>query len=380
MRNVAGKAIIHTVDQGPWGKPKGSGGNGGGWTPNGGKGRGTPPKNFDALLEELKQHFHNLFGEENGNRGIIAALIVFFLLWLASGIYQLQPGQQGVVLHFGKFDRITSSGLRYHLPAPFESVEIVNSESVRNVVLGGDPTNPPHGGSTGTGDDEILMLTGDENIINLSFSVQWKVRDAKDFVFSLPNPEQTVRDVAESAMREVIGRTPIESALTEGKSKVQEEARKLTQDTLDSYHAGIQILQVDLLDAGFPQAVVDAARDVQAARADEDRARNEAEAYTNDILPRARGQAAHIVQDAEAYKQEVVAHAEGEAARFNSVYAQYKLAEDVTRKRIYLETMEKILKDTNKVILDTKTGVVPYLPLPEVKSPQPQDSAPKDSQ
>ncbi len=368
---MSSKTIIHNVDPGPWGKPKGSGGGsgngGGGWTPKGGP-KGSPQGNdMEDLLRDLKQHFNNLFGGHNNNRGLIVAFIVFFLLWLASGIYQLQPGEQSVVLRFGKFDRIATSGLHYHLPTPFESVNVINSEAIRMETLGGD-TMASRNLSLGTGDEGILMLTGDENIINLSFNVQWKVRDAKAFVFNIPDPEQTVRAVTESAMREIIGRTTIESALTEGKSKVQEDTRKLTQDTLDNYKAGIQILQVNLLDASFPQAVVDAARDVQAARADQERARNEAEAYSNDILPRARGQATRIIQEAEAYKQEVVAKAEGDAARFISVYDQYKQAQDVTRKRIYLETMEKILAGTNKIILDSKSGVVPYLPLPEVKN------------
>jgi membrane protease subunit HflK len=368
---VAGKTIIHNADPGPWGKPKGpvGGGNGGGWQPGGGggRGRGTPPGDFDDWLADFKRHMDGFFGGGHGNRGIALGLAVFFFLWLASGVYQLQPGEQGVVLRFGKFNRIASSGLRYHVPAPFENVEIVNSEVIRMETLGGDPSTPPHGGSNGTGDDEILMLTGDENIINLSFNVQWKVSDAQKFLFNTSDPRQTVRAVAESAMREVIGRTPIDSALTEGKSSVQEETRKLTQDTLDHYKAGVQILQVNLLDASFPQAVVDAARDVQAARADQERARNEAEAYTNDILPRARGQATRMVQEAEAYKQQVVANAEGDAARFTSVYLQYKQAQDITRKRIYLETMEKILAGTTKVIIDSKTGTVPYLPLPAVR-------------
>lgn len=363
---MADKGIIHTADQGPWGKPKGGNG-GGGWTP---EGRGRKPQGggFDDLFEELKRIGRDLFSNGGNNRGIWLALAAFAVLWLASGMYQLQPGEQGVVTRFGKFDRIATSGLRYHLPIPFESVDIVNSETVRMETIGGDPNSPPHGGSNGTGDDEILMLTGDENIINLSFNVQWKVNDAQKFVFDLPNPRDTVRAVAESAMREIIGRTTLDAALTEGKSKVQEETRTLTQATLERYMAGVQILQVNLLDASFPQAVVDAARDVQAARADQERARNEAEAYTNDILPRARGQATRMVQEAEAYKQQVVANAEGDAARFISVYTQYRQAEDVTRKRIYLETMEKILSGTNKVIVDSKTGTVPYLPLPEVRA------------
>ncbi len=355
--------IIHNTDQGPWGKPKGSGGSGGGWKPGGYSPKGDGPSDIDELLSDLKHRFNDMFGGEHSNRGIIAALFIFFLLWLASGIYQLQPGEQGVVLRFGKFNRITTSGLRYHLPTPFESVEIVNSEAIRMETLVGDRMSS-RSISSDSGDDEILMLTGDENIINLGFNVQWKVRDPKQFVFSLPNPEQTVRAVAESAMREVIGRTTINSALTEGKLKVQDETRQLAQQTLDSYKSGIDIINVNMLDASFPKEVVDSARDVQAARADQERARNEAEAYRNDILPRARGQAERMVQEAEGYKQEVVAKAEGDAARFISVYNQYKQAEDVTRKRMYLETMEKIMSGTSKIIIDNKTGVLPYLPLP----------------
>lgn len=359
------KTTVHMAEQGPWGRkggsggPTGGGGNGG-WPPTGGRGKGPANNNdLDELLRQIRQQIDRLFGGDNGSKGIILAFSAFVLLWLASGIYQVQPGEQGVVLRFGKFDRIATSGLSYHWPTPFESVDIVNSEAVRMETLG-------QGGAVSrgnTGADEILMLTGDENIINLSFNVQWKVRDVQDFVFNIPNPDQTVRSVAESAMREVIGRTPLEAALTEGKSKLQEDTRTLTQETLDRYKGGIQILQVNLIHASFPDAVVDAARDVQAARADQERMRNEAEAYTNDILPRARGQAERLIQDAEGYKKEVVARAEGDAARFTSVYTQYKQAEDVTRKRMYLETMEKILTGMNKMVMDNKSGAVPYLPL-----------------
>jgi membrane protease subunit HflK len=365
--------IIHAADPGPWGKPKGGsgGGNGGGgWTPGGRGPKGSGGGDLDDLLRDIKRQFHHLFGGDgNNHRGIVAGFALFFLLWLASGIYQLQPGEQGVVLRFGKFDRIASPGLRYHLPTPIESVEVVNVEGKHNETLGGDPNSPPHGGSSGTGDDEILMLTGDENIINVSFSVQWKVSDAQAYAFNIPEPQRdTVRAVTESAMREVIGKTPIEAAMTTGKSKISYETLKLSQQTLDRYKAGIQITDVNLLDASFPRAVVDAARDVQAAQADQESARNSAEGYTNDILPRARGKAERTVQEAEAYKQQVVAQAQGAAARFMSVYQQYKQAEDVTRKRIYLETMEKILDGTNKVILDGRgANLVPYLPLPELK-------------
>lgn len=366
----------HPIDQGPWGKKgggrfSGSGNNSnGGWQPNGGRGKG-PGDDFEKLLQDLKSKLDPIFGDHSGGRGFVLAFIVFALLWLASGIYQVQPGEQGVVMRFGKFSRVTASGLSYHLPTPFESVEIVNTEAVRMETIGDNAAALARNNNNG---DEMLMLTGDENIINLSFNVQWKVRDVQDFVFHIPNPDATVRAVAESAMREVIGRTALEAALTEGKSKLQEDTRKLTQETLDRYKAGVQIIQVNLIHASFPDAVVDAARDVQAARADQERARNEAEAYTNDILPRARGQAERMIQDAEGYKKEVVAKAEGDAARFLSVYGQYRQAEDVTRKRMYLETMEKILPGMSKMVMDSKNGAVPYLPLPSLAPPEKKES------
>ena len=237
----------HSMDQGPWGKPRNNGGND--WKPGGRMPKG--PGDMNELLGDLKNRFNDFFGGKHGNRGIIAALFVFFILWLASGAYQLQPGEQGVVMRFGKFERISTSGLRYHLPTPFESVEIVNTEAIRMETLVGDRSVSARNASAESGDDEILMLTGDENFVSLSFNVQWKVRNAKDFVFNIPNAEQTVRAVAESAMREIIGRTTITSALTEGKLKVQDETRDLTQATLDSYKAGVDIINVNMLDASF---------------------------------------------------------------------------------------------------------------------------------
>ncbi|MEI6730385.1 MAG: FtsH protease activity modulator HflK [Pseudomonadota bacterium] len=367
---MSDKNIIHISEQGPWGKPKNGGG---GRKPNLGGGNGGQ-KDVDDLIEEISRKFKDVFGggngggedkKDGGNKILYFGFLVFFALWIVSGIYQLQPGEQGVVTRFGKFERLATSGLNYRLPYPFEGLDIVNSEEIRMETLGA----ANKGGSKFVlaGDEEMLMLTGDENIINLSFNVQWKVREAKDFVFNIPSPAQTVRSVVESAMRDVIGRTMINAVLTEGKSQVQEETRKLAQETLDNYKAGIEIRNVNLLDASFPGAVVDAARDVQAARADQERARNEAEAYKNDILPRARGQAERMKQEAEGYKQEVVAKAQGDAARFISVYDQYKQAQEVTKKRMYLETMEKILIGADKTIIDNKTGVVPYLPLSEIK-------------
>lgn len=363
------KPILHAVEQGPWGSKKGSGGlggGGGGWKPGNSNGSKGPGNDFEKTLNELRKHFESFFGPDSGNRGIFLAALIFTVLWLASGIFQVQPGEQGVVLRFGKFHHIATSGLNYRIPYPFESYDIINTEGVRKETIGETVTLTSRGAMTS---NEMLMLTGDENIINLSFDVQWKVRDVQDFVFNVANPDPTVRAVAESAMREVIGRTKLEAVLTEGKSQLQEDTRQLTQETLDRYKAGVQILQVNLTHASFPDAVVDSARDVQAARADQERSRNEAQAYTNDILPRARGQAERMIQDAEGYKKEVVAKAEGDAARFLSIYEQYKRAENVTRKRMYLETMEKILAGMNKLVVDSKNGPVPYIPLPSLARP-----------
>ena len=366
---MTGDSIIHLADQGPWGKKNtggpsgGSNGGGGGWPPTG-RGKGPNKGNeFEEWLKQVKQQLDILFGTGSGHRGIVLAFSAFLLLWLASGIYQVQPGEQGVVLRFGKFDRLSSSGLSYHWPAPFETMDIVNSGVVNMETIGTSSTTSNLSRNGSTTPDEMLMLTGDENIVNLAFQVQWKVRDVQDYMFNISNQEKTVLAVSESAMREVIGRTKLEATLTEGKSKVQEDTRTLIQDTLDHYKAGIQVLQVNLINASFPDAVVAAAHDVQAARANQEQARNEAEAYTNDKIPRARGEAERILQDADGYKKEVVARAEGEAARFISVYTQYKQAEDVTRKRMYLETMEKILTGMNKMVLENKSGAVPYLPL-----------------
>jgi len=214
------------------------------------------------------------------------------------------------------------------------------------------------------------MLTGDENIVDIDFSVVWVIKDAGKYEFNIRDPELTVRAVAESAMREVIGKTPIQSALTEGRQDVEIQTKDLVQQALDEYEAGIEIRRLKLQKVDPPQEVIEAFRDVQAARADQERLRNEAEAYENDILPRARGQAEKIIQDAEAYKEQIVAEAEGEAARFTSVYNEYSKSKDVTRKRMYLDTMQQIFSGMNKVVIDKSAsgaGVVPYMPLPELK-------------
>ena len=216
------------------------------------------------------------------------------------------------------------------------------------------------------------MLTGDENIVDINYSVFWVIKDAGKFLFNIQSPIETVKATSETAMREVIAKSEIQSILTEGRSNIEVEVQEITQRILDEYGSGIQITQVQTQKADPPSQVIDAFRDVQAARADKERSKNEAEAYANDVIPRARGDAEKILQEAEAYKKEVVATAEGEASRFLAIYSEYKNAKQVTQERMYLETMEKVLADIDKVIIDKNSGqgVVPYLPLPELKKPR----------
>ncbi len=345
-----------------------------------------PQPDIDEIIRKGQDKIKNLFPSDGGGSAkgyaIIAAICA--LLWLATGVYRVEPDEQGVVMRFGEFHRTTQPGLRYHLPAPFESVFKPKVTRVNRLEVGF--RSPGQSGFLGMNNgqkaasllEESLMLTGDENIVDINFEVQWKVNDAKNYLFNIRSPEETVKQAAESAMREVIGRTQIATALAEGRVQVEAEAMKLLQEILDSYSAGIQIVRMQMLKVDPPAEVIDAFRDVQTARADKERLRNEAEAYRNDIIPRARGQAERMIQEAEAYKQEVVERSKGESSRFLAVYNEYKEAPDVTRKRIYLETMEGIMQGMSKMIItDSKSGsVLPYLPLNELK-PKSRDEGAK---
>ncbi len=352
---------------GPWGKPSGGGSSGGGRGTGGGGYQPPGADQFDELLKKSQQRFNDLFSGDGGNKKMaLVSVMVLLLLWMGSGVYQVQPGEVGVVMRFGKFAGFSEPGLRYHFPTPIESVEVVNVGFIRTEEFSQNLETDAlqSAGETALGRP---MLTGDENIININFTVQWKINDAKQYLFNVSNPELTVRNVSESAIREVIGKNTFTSAFTGGKSQIEEDAKKLIQATLDMYQAGIVIDRVNLRGANPPEQVIDAMRDVQAARADQERSRNEAEAYRNDILPKARGQAERMLQEAEAYKQQVIAAAKGDSARFTSVYNEYRQAPEVTRKRIYLETMERIMGGMNKVILGSGKdvqGVLPYMPIP----------------
>ena len=354
----------------PWGSPPGG---------KNGSGRGgRRPPNIDEVIEKIQKLINNFIpgGKSSGSKPIIFGLILLIVVWAFSGLYRVLPDEQGVVLRFGKFISTTQPGLNYHIPYPVETVLTPKVTKVNRIDIGFRAASDS-GRTSGVGDvsEESLMLTGDENIVNIDFSVFWVIKDAGRFLFKIQSPVETVKDAAETAMREVIAKSKLQSILTEGRSKIEIETQEIAQGLLDEYESGIQITQVQTQKADPPDEVIDAFRDVQAARADMERSKNEAEAYANDVIPRARGEAAKILQEAEAYKKQVVAAAEGEASRFVAIYNEYEKAKRVTQERMYLETMEKVLADIDKVIIDRKAGgVVPYLPLPELSKKKGSDT------
>ncbi len=354
-------------NQSPWGSPPGGGG-------NGGFRRGPTPPDIDELIKKIQNTINRFIGGgKGGAKPVLFGLIILAVVWSLSGLYRVLPDEQGVVLRFGKFVNTTQPGLNYHLPYPIESVLTPKVTKVNRIDIG-FRSERDSGFGTGGGvadvPEESLMLTGDENIVNIDFSVFWVIKDAGKFLFKIQDPEGTVKAAAETAMREVIARSNIQPILTEGRSVIETDTQDIIQKILDEYNSGIQITQVQTQKADPPDQVIDAFRDVQAARADMERSKNEAEAYANDVIPRARGEAAKILQAAEAYKKEVVAKAEGEASRFISIYNEYAKAKEVTQERMFLETMEQVLGDINKIIIDKNSGsgVVPYLPLQELKT------------
>jgi len=354
----------------PWGSPPGG---------KNGSGRGGQrPPNIDEVVEKIQKLINKLIpgGKFGGGKPIIFGLILLIVVWAFSGLYRVLPDEQGVVLRFGKFTSTTQPGLNYHIPYPIETVLTPKVTKVNRIDIGFRSASDS-GRTSGIGDvaEESLMLTGDENIVNIDFSVFWVIKDAGKYLFKIQSPVITVKAAAETAMREVIAKSKLQSILTEGRSKIEIETQEIAQSLLDEYESGIQLTQVQTQKADPPDEVIDAFRDVQAARADMERSKNEAEAYQNDVIPRARGEAAKILQEAEAYKKQVVAAAEGEASRFVAIHNEYVKAKQVTQERMYLETMEKVLADIDKVIIDRKAGgVVPYLPLPELSKKKGTDT------
>jgi membrane protease subunit HflK len=364
---------------GPWGPPPGGGGGGGQnpWgRPPGGGGSGL---DFEDLVRRGQDRMRRAVpGGVGGGRGILLAVAAILALWLASGFYRVQPDEQGVVLRFGQYVRTEQPGLRYHLPAPVEMVFTPKVTRVNRTEIGFRSAGEGRraGGERDVA-DESLMLTGDENIIDIDFTVFWVIKDAGNFLFKIREPEATVKKAAESAMREIIGRTEIQPALTEARQAIETNTRDLLQRMMDDYQSGVEVTQVQLQKVAPPAPVVDAFDDVQRARADRERLRNEAEAYRNDIIPRARGEAERIIQEASAYREQVVSLAKGDAQRFAAIEGAYAQAKEVTVRRLYLETMEQILKGTPKIILDTPAGgALGYLPLNELLRKVPAAPAP----
>ena len=379
----------------PWGSPPGENGRGPGperpqGRPGGPRGprgpwNGGPPPDLDELIARAQGWVRGLLppgvggprrgggggaagGRFSGRRGLALLLAIVVVIWAASGFYRVEPDQQGVVLRFGAYVRSTLPGLNYHLPWPIESVQTPAVTRINRVEIGyrgaGEATDQAQVASATDVSQESLMLTGDENIIDINFAVFWRVSNAEKYLFNTRNPDHAVKQVAESVMREVIGRTPIQPALTSARGQIEESVKTGEQAVLDAYGSGIEITQVQLQKVDPPSEVIESFRDVQRANTDAESARNQADAYRNDIVPRARGDAAAIVAGADAQRQAAVARAGGESQRFLSVLKAYDAAKQVTLQRLYIETMQDVLTHSPTTVIDDKVrGIVPYLPL-----------------
>jgi modulator of FtsH protease HflK len=366
----------------PWSSQNGGGG---GWKGGGGGPWGQGPSGGQSPdLEELLKRSQDRLKQAMPGGGLSGGFLALIILIGAAvvGFYSFTvsvlPDQQGVVLRFGEYNRQLAPGLNFRWPYPVETVYLPPVTRVNRVEIGmrATPTSSMFGGGSEVVRDvpeESLMLTGDENIVDVDFVVFWRIKDAGHFLFNIQNPQSTVKDVAESAMREIVGQNDITPILTRNRRENEDAVRNLMQRTLDTYGAGIQITQVQLQKVDPPSQVIDAFRDVQAARADQERLQNEADAYANRLVPEARGEAQRILQAAEGYKEQTVAEANGRSDRFLKVYDEYAKAPEVTRRRMFLETMERVFGATDKIIIDEKasgSGVVPYLPLNEINRPQ----------
>ena len=359
----------------PW-TNQGGGGGGGPWGA-GGKGPwgsgsqppGSTPPDLEEILRRGQDKLRRVLpGGNLGGKGFALLALAAIALWGFSGFFRVEPDELGVVLRFGQDVREVQPGLNYHLPYPIETVLTPKALRVNKIDIGMRQVEDGRRSATRDVPEESLMLTGDENIVDVDFSVLWKVKPTGvgEYLFNIQNPEGTVKAVAESAMREVVGRSEIQPILTGARQTIETAVQDLMQRTLDHYGAGILVQQVQLQKVDPPAQVIDAFRDVQAARADLERAVNESQTYANRVVPEARGNVAKITQAAEAYKSQTVAEATGQTSRFLKIYEQYKKAPDVTRERMYLETMERVLGGSNKIIMDASPGsqgVVPYLPL-----------------
>ena len=360
---------------GPWGGGGGGGGpwGGGGGGPRGGGGSGPNPPDIEELLRKSQDSVKKFMpGGAGGGKGVVVGLLIAAALWLGVTVpYRIQPGEQGVELLFGEFVKRTGPGLNFWFPNPIGEVIKVNVENTNTINIG---FRGPGSVGRGTGARDVtlesLMLTGDQNIADIDFIVQWRIKNAADYLFNIRDPEATIKVAAESAMREIVGRSTLEEAITKNRGGVEQSTRELLQKILDDYGAGVAIAELKMQKADPPKEVIDAFNDVQRARQDQERSVNEAVAYRNDIVPRAKGEAEKLIAEATAYKERVIKDAQGEAERFNSVYEAYLTNKDVTKRRLYLERMQEILSTADKIILDegkNASSVVPYLPLNELR-------------
>jgi membrane protease subunit HflK len=348
----------------------GSNGNGGGKRPNQG------PPDLEELWRDFNRRLSGMFDKNNGGGGsgggrppaefnpkflgggIGLLLVLILLVWLASGFYIVDASQRGLVLQFGKFKEATESGLRWRLPYPIQSHELVNISGVRTIEVG------YRGSEKNKVLKEALMLTDDENIINIQFAVQYILKDPVEYIFNNRTPDDAVMQVAETAIREIVGKSKMDFVLYEGREQIAVNASKLMQDILDRYQTGILISKVTMQNAQPPEQVQAAFDDAVKAGQDRERQKNEGQAYANDVVPKAQGTAARLLQEADGYKQRLIATAEGDASRFKQINTEYAKAPEVTRSRMYLETMQQIYANTSKVMVDTKgQGNLLYLPL-----------------
>jgi len=359
---------------GPWGQRGGSGGKSP-WGSGGSQGNGNPPDLEDILRRGQDRLRDFIPGGSMGGKGLILLVLAVVAIWLLTGFYTVRPNEVGINMVFGRYSSTSGEGLRYNYPYPIGRVIKPTVTAQQRVEVGYRST------ATGQGRardviEESLMLTGDENIVDIDFDAVWQINPARpqDYVFNLQNPDGTIKSVAESAMREVIGRRNIQAILTTEQASIAGEVRQIMQEALDAYGAGVLINVVQLQAARPPSEVQQAFFDVNAAQQDAVRVQNEALAYASRIVPEARGEASRIVQQAEAYREQSVADATGQAARFRQVYEEYRKAPDVSRERIFLETMERVFGGVDKIIVDQKgQGVVPFLPLNQM--PQQQNNA-----
>jgi membrane protease subunit HflK len=403
----------------PWGNAGGGsggasgGGSNGGQPPNGpwGSGGGSePPPNgrpsgpfgsggrplpdLERLIAQAQAFVRRILRRGAGGGGgpgaangriVLLAAAALAVIWLAEGFYRVQPDEEGVVLRFGAYAYLTPPGLHWHLPWPIESVERPAVTRINRTEIGfrSAGSGRIESGTDSSGRDvtaESLMLTGDENIIDIDIVVLWRISNAPDYLFNTRDPDNLVKAVTESSIREVIGRTPIQPALTELRAQIESDVLHQSQQILDRYHAGVEVTQVQLQKVDPPAAVIESFRDVQRANTDAERMRNEADAYRNDIVPRARGEAARVVAEGQGAKQAMVAEATGQSQRFDSVLAAYQAAKDITLRRMYLDTMQDILQHAQPLVVDDKLkGLVPFLPLsvpPPVAPAQPHPNGP----